>query len=95
MHVVYREMPCGGAKSNVAKWNLSSRIQFKHVKKITLSSCRAVIGYIQSGLWTLFSLYVMECKLFGVCVVRKGAGKTHFKLKIIYNKNKGEPFTSR
>ena len=29
------------------------------------------------------------------CVVRKGAGKTHLKLKIMYNKNKGEPFTSR
>ena len=44
MHVVYQEMPCGGAKSNVAKWNLIGRIQFKHVKKIALSSCRAVIG---------------------------------------------------
>ena len=55
MHVVYKEMPCGGAKSNVAKWNLISRIQFKHVKKIALSSCRAVIGYIEIGLWTLFS----------------------------------------
>ena len=33
MHVVYKEMPRGGAKSNVAKWNLISRIQFKDVKK--------------------------------------------------------------
>ena len=80
MHVVYKEMPCGGAKSNVAKWNLISRIQFKHVKKIALSSCRAVIGYIQIGLWTLFSQYVMECKLFGVCC-EKRSGKNTSKIK--------------
>ena len=35
------------------------------------------------GLWTLFSLYMMECKLFDVCVVSKGAEKTLFTLKII------------
>ena len=32
--------------------------------------------------WTLFSRYVMECKLFGACVVSKGAEKTRFNLKI-------------
>ena len=58
MHVVYKEMPRGGAKSNVAKWNLISRIQFKHVKKIALSSCRAVIGYIQN--WTLDVVFIVR-----------------------------------
>ena len=32
MQVVYKESACDGAKSNVAKWNLIDRIQFKHVK---------------------------------------------------------------
>ena len=32
MQVVYKEMTCDGAKSNLAKWNLISGIQFKHVK---------------------------------------------------------------
>ena len=32
MQVVYQEMTHGGAKSNVAKWNLIGGIQFKHVK---------------------------------------------------------------
>ena len=32
MQVVYQEMTRGGAKSNVAKWNLIGGIQFKHVK---------------------------------------------------------------
>ena len=30
--VVYKEMGCDGVKSNVAKWNLIGRIQFKHMK---------------------------------------------------------------
>ena len=32
MQVVYKEMAFGGANSSVAKWNLISRMQFKHVK---------------------------------------------------------------
>ena len=32
-----------------------------------------MIEYVRIGLWTLFSWYVFECKLFGVCVVSKGA----------------------
>ena len=32
MQVIYMEMAYDGAKSNVAKWNLISRIQFNHVK---------------------------------------------------------------
>ena len=32
MQVVYKEMTCHGAKSNVAIWNLIGGIQFKHVK---------------------------------------------------------------
>ena len=32
MQVVYKERACDGAKSNVEKWNLIGRIQFKHVK---------------------------------------------------------------
>ena len=34
-----------------------------------------MIGYVLIRLWTLFSWYVMECKLFGVYAVRKGAEK--------------------
>ena len=30
IQVVYKEMAHDGAKCNVAKWNLISRIQFKH-----------------------------------------------------------------
>ena len=29
--VVHKELACDGAKSNMAKWNLIGRIQFKHV----------------------------------------------------------------
>ena len=32
MQVVYKKMTRDGAKSNVAKWNLFSGIQFKQVK---------------------------------------------------------------
>ena len=53
IQVVYKEMACDGAKSNVAKWNLIGRIQFRHVKN------------------SLLFMYVMECKLLGVCVVGK------------------------
>ena len=42
-----------------------------------------MIWYVLIGLWTLFSYYVMECKLFGLCIVRKGAESTRFYLKII------------
>ena len=41
-----------------------------------------MIGYVLIGLWTLFSGYVIEFKLFGVCVVSKGAEKTRFNFKI-------------
>ena len=41
-----------------------------------------MIGHVLTGLWTLFSWYVMECKLFGVCAESKGAGKKSFNLKI-------------
>ena len=34
--VVYKEMACDGAKSNVAKWNFIGRIQFRHVKNFLL-----------------------------------------------------------
>ena len=30
--IFYKEMGCDGVKSNVAKWNLIGRIQFKHMK---------------------------------------------------------------
>ena len=32
MQVAIKEMTCDGAKSNVAKYNLIGRIQFKHLK---------------------------------------------------------------
>ena len=35
MQVVYKEMTCDGAKSNLEKWNLIVEIQFKQVKKLT------------------------------------------------------------
>ena len=41
-----------------------------------------MVRYVLIGLWTLFSRYEMECKLFGACVVSKGAEKTRFNLKI-------------
>ena len=36
LQVAYKESACDGAKSNVKKWNLIGRIQFKHVKSWTL-----------------------------------------------------------
>ena len=42
-----------------------------------------MIGYILNELWTLLSWYVMECTLFGVYVLSKGAEKTRFSLKMI------------
>ena len=45
---------------------------------IASCSCSAMIGYVVIGLWMMFSQYVMEFKLFGVCIVRKGAEKTRF-----------------
>ena len=48
--------------------------------------CSAMIEYVMNGLWTLFFLWcVMEYKLFGVCIVSKGAEKTRFNLKMIQN----------
>ena len=41
-----------------------------------------MIGYVLIGLWTLFSLYMTECKLFGTCVVSKGVEKTCFNLNL-------------
>ena len=38
----------------------------------------AMIGHVLIGPWTLFSWYVLESKLFGVCVVGKGAENTGF-----------------
>ena len=35
MLVVYKQMACDGAKSNVAKWNLIGRIKLKQVKKLS------------------------------------------------------------
>ena len=32
MQVVYKEMTCDGAKSNLAKWNLIGATPFKHLK---------------------------------------------------------------
>ena len=37
------------------------------------------------GLWTLFSWYVMECKLFGMCIVSKGAKKIQFPINLNLN----------
>ena len=45
---------------------------------IASCSCSAMIGYVVIGLWMMFSQYVMEFKLFRVCIVRKGAEKTRF-----------------
>ena len=47
-------------------------------KKITYCSCTAVIGYVLIGLWMLFSWYMMECKLFSMCIVGKEAEKHNF-----------------
>ena len=41
-----------------------------------------MIGYVLIGLWTLFSLYMTECKLFGMCVVSKGVEKICFSLNL-------------
>ena len=51
------------AKADVAKWNLIRGIQ------IASCLCSEMIEYVLIGLRTLFSRNVMECKLFGVCVV--------------------------
>ena len=51
-----------------------------------------MIGYVLIGLKT-FSWYVMECELFGVCVVSKGEEKACFNFKMI-QKVKCEPFIS-
>lgn len=63
IQVVYKEMPCDGAKFNVIKWNFIGRIQF-----ITCSSC---IDRVCSK-WTLDVVVIVRD---GMCVVRKGAVK--------------------
>ena len=40
-----------------------------------ICSRRAMIGYVLIELWTFFSWYVMEYKLFGVWGVSKGVEK--------------------
>ena len=55
--------------------------------KISQCSWRAMIGHVLIGLWTLFSWYVMECKLFDGWVVSRRAEKTRFNLKMM---QKGE-----
>ena len=46
-----------------------------YVAKIASCACSAMIVHVLIGLWTLFSWYVVKCKLFGVCVASKGAEK--------------------
>ena len=45
------------------------------VAKIANCSCSIMIVHVLIGLWTVFSWYVVKCKLFGVCVASKGAEK--------------------
>ena len=76
MQFDYREMKQNGAKSNLAKWNLIGGRQFKHVK-----NCPVFI-YCNDWVCSDRTLDVMECKLFGVYVLSKGAKKkTRFNLK--------------
>ena len=82
MRVFYKEITRNGAKSSVAKWNLIGGMSLKHVK-IAYCSRSAMIGYVLIGLRTFFSWYVMECKLFGVCVVSKKVGKKSSNIKMI------------
>ena len=61
-----------GVKSNLAKWKLIGGIQFKHVKNcVMFMQCN---DYVYSDR-TSDIVYTVrqECKLFVVCVVRKGA----------------------
>ena len=44
-------------------------------KKLLNVHVLTVIGYVLIGPWMLFSQYVMECKLFGSCIVSKEAEK--------------------
>ena len=46
MQVVYKKMTGDGAKSNMAKWNLFSGIQFKHVKNCLLFIYNALIWHV-------------------------------------------------
>ena len=57
MQVVYKESACDGAKSNVAKWNLIDRIQFKHVKNcLMLMKCN---DWVCSD-WTLDVVFMVR-----------------------------------
>ena len=67
MQVVYQEMTRGGAKSNVAKWNLIGGIQFKHVKNCLMQ-------------WTLDIVFIVHDGMLVVWHVRceKRSGKNIF-----------------
>ena len=56
-------MKSDGAKSNLAKWNFTGGIQFKHVKNYLMFMCNDWV--CSDWTMTLFSWYVIEYKLFG------------------------------
>ena len=53
MWVVYREMTCDGAKSNVEYNSSTLKLPDIHVMQM--------IEYVLIELWTFFLWYVMEC----------------------------------
>ena len=56
MQVVHKEMTCDRTKSNVAMWNLISRIQFNHMKNFPMFMwCN---DWVSSN-WTLDILFMV------------------------------------
>ena len=57
MQVVYKEMACDGAKSNLAKWNLIGAIPFKHLK-----NCLMFMWYNDKVCsdWTLDVVFIVR-----------------------------------
>ena len=82
MQVVYKEMACDRARSNMEKWDLIDRIQFKYMKNCPM--------FMQSNDlvcsdWTLDVVFTVRDGMSVVwCVCcEKRSGKTHVNLKII------------
>ena len=90
MQILHKETACDGAKSNVAKWNLISRIQFKRVKNcLMFMHCNDWICFD----WTLDVVFVVHDSL--ACVLQEKERKKHVLTLKLYDKNKCEPFISR
>ena len=78
MQVVYKELTCDGAKSNVVKWNLVGLVPF--MWKIAGYSCSALMRYILIGLFILYS-WGQNCQSLFVTIAQNQKRYCSFDMK--------------